>query len=116
MKISPDCDVDWNRTAWLAGEPRDYFGAMGFGYRPLVFIGATGSGTVTSEYGRHPYEFYEIEFEGRLEHGPDRYGHLGSRGSQAVVDQMISMRPIAGIHCQIDYSKIDWPRKPNLIE
>ncbi len=63
-------------------------------------IGTRGKGTFISEHGNWNVSAYSVKFIGHQDLF-GLYGHLGSRNSQFVVDEMISMNLIDDVHCDI---------------
>lgn len=95
--VEQACSENFRDGAWLEFRHDD----RSIDHRVLDQFAA--SSQFVSEHGTWSMGVYSVKFVGRKKYSIPGFGfgHLGSFGTEVEVDRMISMRPIAGVRCDI---------------
>ena len=91
-----ECEFYKHEPAWLNYDPFRIY--PDYTYKRVW----PSSGTYDSHaYGPFRIEAFEVKFRGRWRFAPFGAGHLRDWWSEYDVDEMIAVRPIAGLHCMV---------------
>jgi len=97
-KLAPghECELYEQDPSWLEYTPTEIY--SDYTYKRIW----PSSGTYDSRrYGQYRIEAFEVKFRGRKRFSLFETGHLGGWWSEFDVDEMIAVRPVPNLHCQV---------------
>ena len=91
-----ECQLYRGESAWLNYNPKGVYPSYTYKRK------WPSSGIYDSRrYGHYRIEAFEVKFRGRKRSSFFGTGHLGGWNSEYDVDEMLSVKPISGLHCNV---------------